>query len=188
MSEAARHAFYTLEEYLLLEERSEIRHEYVDGQILAMAGGTPDHSRICANVTVALGTGLAGRRCAVFSSDARVLVKATGLDTYPDVSVVCGKIERDAVDKNAITNPILVVEVGSPSTQAYDRGRKLDHYRRIPSLREVVLVSHDGRRLEVHRRVEGDEWTVEAAEKGAIRLQSIDCELAVEDVFRDPLA
>jgi Uma2 family endonuclease len=117
-----------------------------------------------------------------------VLVQATGLDTYPDLSVVCGTIERDAIDKNAITNPILLVEVSSPGTQAYDRGRKLDHYRRIPSLREVVLVSHSERRIEVHRRVEGDEWTVEAAETGAIRLQSLDCELPVEDVFRDPLA
>ena len=103
-----------------------------------------------ANIIAMLAAQLAGRRCRVQTSDVRVRVTATGLDTYPDVSVVCGQAERDAEDRNAIINPTVLVEVLSASTEEYDRA-KSDHYRQIPSLREVVLVAHDLRRMDAVR-------------------------------------
>lgn len=189
MAEAARRPHYSLKEYLLIEEMSGVRHEYLDGDILAMAGGTPDHARICANVISLLSSRLEGRPCAVFTSDVRVRVQATGLDTYPDVSVVCGRAERDAEDEDALINPIVLVEVTSPSTEAYDRGAKLDHYKRIASLREVVIVSHAERRVEVWRRGGDDRWAAEATVlAGAVRLAALECELPLELIYRNPLA
>lgn len=189
MAEAARRPHYSLKEYLIIEEMSGVRHEYLDGNIFAMAGGTPDHARICANLISLLSNRLEARPCAVFTSDVRVRVQATGLLTYPDVSVLCGRAERDAEDKNALINPIVLVEVTSPSTEAYDRGAKLDHYKRIPSLREVVLVDHAERRVEVWRRGEDERWAVEAtAPAGTVHLAALGCELPLELIYRNPLA
>lgn len=187
MAEAARRPHYSLQDYLLIEEMSGVRHEYLDGDILAMAGGTPDHARICANVISLLSNRLEGRPCAVFTSDVRVRVQASGLDTYPDVSVVCGRAERDAEDKDALTNPVVLVEVTSPSTEAYDRGAKLDHYKRIPSLREVLLVAHGERRVEVWRRREDDRWTADVTATEA-RLDALGCQLPLDLIYRNPLA
>jgi Uma2 family endonuclease len=101
-------------------------------------------------------------------------VQATGLDTYPDVSVVCGRAERDSQDRDAIVNPLILVEVTSPGTEDYDRGEKLEHYQRIPSLREVVFVAHDARRLEVVRRGTGATWSTDSAVAGGtLRLESL---------------
>jgi Uma2 family endonuclease len=146
MPEPARRPRYTLDQYLRLEEMSNVRHEYLEGEIYGMPGGTPEHGRIAANIIMLLGMHTASRRCAVFTSDVRVRVTATGLDTYPDVTVVCGRLEYDSLDPHAIANPTLLVEVTSPSTEAYDRGEKLNHYRRIPSLQEIVIVAHGERR------------------------------------------
>lgn len=112
----------------------------------------------------------------------------TGLATYPDVTVVCGRAELDPANRNAITNPTVLVEVLSPGTAEYDRGEKLVSYQRIPSLREVVLVAHDEQMIEVWRRDEDDTWTRAEARAGSIRLLSIDCTLDVADVYRDELA
>lgn len=189
MAEAARRPHYSLKEYLLIEEMSGVRHEYLDGNIFAMAGGTPDHARICANVISLLSNRLEARPCAVFTSGVRVRVQATGLDTYPDVSVVCGRAERDAEDKDALINPVVLVEVTSPSTEAYDRGAKLDHYKRIPSLREVVLVGHAERRVEIWRRGDDEHWATEATTLvGTVRLTALGCELPLELIYRNPLA
>ena len=188
MAEATRLPRYSLEEYLILEQMSNVRHEYLDGHIYAMAGGTPEHAGLCANLITLLATALAGRPSRVFTSDMRVRIEATGLDTYPDVSVVCGRIERDAADRNAIVNPIALVEVTSPTTQIYDRGQKLEHYKSLRSLREVLLVSHEERRIEVHRRGGDDRWTAEAFTTGSsARLESLEAELPIDLVYRDPL-
>ncbi len=112
----------------------------------------------------------------------------TGLVTYPDVTVVCAHAELDPEHRHTITNPQLVVEVLSPSTAAYDRGEKLVHYQRIASLREVVLIAHDERMIEVWRRDEAGSWTRSEARSGAIPLDSIGCTLDVAEVYRDELA
>jgi Uma2 family endonuclease len=189
MTEPAQKIVFSYAEYLERERANERKHEFLAGEIFAMAGGTPEHARLAANVTAALVAQLRRRPCAVFSSDLRVRVLATGLATYPDVSVVCGKIERDSEDEDAAVNPVLLVEVLSDSTEAYYRGEKFAHYRRIPSLKEYVLVSQHRPCIEVFRRNDDDTWTLhEASEHGRARLASIDCELQVDDTYEDPFA
>lgn len=181
------HHRYTFTEYLELEEASNVKHEYFGGEIYAMAGGTPDHAALAVNVSAALVNLLQGR-CRVYSSDLRVRVLATGLATYPDVTVVCGPLERDPESRTTAVNPILVAEVLSDSTEDYDRGEKLEHYKRIPSLRECVLVSHREPRVEVWKRGDGDGWSREEAGAGArIRLESLGGEVAVDDIYRGGL-
>jgi len=188
MGLAARQRF-TFDEYLLLEEMAEVKHEFLDGEAWAMAGGSPEHAAIIGNVTTLLNVQLRGQRCRVYSTELRVRVKATGLGTYPDVTVVCGRLERDPEDRSGHTaiNPRVLVEVLSPSTEAYDRGEKLSHYQTIPSLEEIVLVAHD--RLEIVRREAGGTWSRHIAGAGqTARLTSIACDLSVAEVYRDPLA
>jgi Uma2 family endonuclease len=187
VSEAARQHF-TFRDYVDLEEISGVRHEFLAGQVWAMAGGSPDHARIAANVMVLLGSQLRGKRCAVFDSDLRVRVKATGLGTYPDVTVVCGSLELDPDDpkRHTVVNPKVIVEVLSPSTEEYDRGEKLDHYRQIDSLEEIVLVASEERRIDVWRR-DGAAWARVPSAGELVRLSSIGCELPLPDVYRDPL-
>ncbi len=179
---------FTFSEYLSVDERSEVKHEYLDGLILAMAGGTPEHARLAAAVSAALARQLEGKRCAVFSEALRIRVVATGFAGYPDVSVVCGALERDPENANTVTNPALLVEVLSPSTEEYDRGEKLEQYRRIPKLDHVVLVAYDAPRVEVWSRAQG-EWVVRAFGQGErAALPAIECELEIDALFRDPLA
>jgi Uma2 family endonuclease len=179
---------YTYREYLAFEQSSNVRHEFLDGEIYAMAGGTPTHATICANIISVLSAQLRGRGCQVYSSDLRIRVLETGLATYPDVTVVCKRAELDPEDRNTITNPTLVVEVLSPSTAAYDRGEKLEHYKRIPSLREVVLVAHDEQLIEVWRRGEDGAWSRREARNGTLALTAVDCTIPVADVYSDELA
>ncbi len=178
----------TVREYLFMEEHSNVRHEYFDGVAIAMSGGTRMHAVICVNVGASLHTQLRGRRCAVHSNDMKVCILATGMFAYPDVSVVCGHADLHPDTDHVITNPILIVEVLSPSTAAWDRGKKLGHYKQIPSLREVVLVAHDHRRVEIWGRGEGDTWTRSEISSGVATLESIQCTLALDDVYLDPLA
>jgi Uma2 family endonuclease len=179
---------YTYREYLALEESANVRHEFFDGEIYAMAGGTPEHAAICANVTTSLNVQLRGKGCRVHSSDLRIRVLETGLATYPDVTVVCRQAELDPENRQTITNPTVLVEVLSPSTAAFDRGEKLSHYKRIGSLREIVLVAHDERLVEVWRREASGSWARGEARSGSVTLDSIGCVLELEDVFRDELA
>jgi Uma2 family endonuclease len=147
--DAAPKLRFTFREYLSVDERSEVKHEYLDGLILAMAGGTPEHARRAMAVGTELVRQLAGRRCAVYSEALRVRVRETGFAGYPDVTVIGEELERDPEDANTIVNPTLVVEVLSPSTEEYDRGEKLAQYQRIASLRHIVLVAHDAPRIEI---------------------------------------
>jgi len=188
MTEPAHELSYTLAEYLALEAASDTRHEYLNGEIFAMAGGTPEHGALAANVIRLLGTALLDRPCVVYTSDVRIRVLATGLNTYPDVSVTCGAIERDPQDASTIVNPVVLVEVLSDSTEAYDRGEKFAHYRRIPSLRDYLLVSQHEARIEHYRRNDDGTWTLrDVASSETVRL-SIGCELPVGAVYRDPFA
>lgn len=186
VSRAVRYR-YTYEEYLSFESASNARHEFYDGEIYAMAGGTPAHAAIAANVIGVLRGQLHGRGWQTYSSDLRIRVTATGLATYPDVSVVCGAAEIDP-DRHTITNPVLVVEILSPSSAAYDRGEKREHYKQIASMREVVLVAHDERLIEVWRRGDGGTWSRREARTGSLELTSVPCALSVDEVYRDETA
>ncbi|MEO8180135.1 MAG: Uma2 family endonuclease [Deltaproteobacteria bacterium] len=190
MAQAVHHRF-TFEEYVRLEEDSGTKHEFVAGNVFAMSGGTPEHAAITANVARLLGNALEHEPCRVFSPDLRVRVAATGLGTYPDVTVICAQLELDPADPKQHTalNPKLIVEVLSPSTEDYDRGDKLGNYKQIPSLEEVVLVAHDRSEVEVVRREADGSWSRHIARANeAVKLISIGCELPVVEIYRDPLA
>jgi Uma2 family endonuclease len=185
MTEPARRRF-SFREYVRLEAYSNVRHEFLDGVIYAMAGGTPEHAALAARVIQRLGAQLQGRPCEVFTSDLRVRVAATGLATYPDVTVVCGKLEVDPEDPASVLNPTVLVEVLSDSTAEYDRGEKLDHYREITSVREVVLVSHREPVVEVWRRDQTGAWSSQATRAGeTVQLRSIGCNILIDDLYRD---
>lgn len=173
----------TYAEYLEQERTSEIRHEFKNGQSVAMAGGTRQHARLAGKVIGALIAQLKGR-CEVFTSDGRVYVQALNEGFYPDASVVCGSEEVDPVDPDAIVNPIVLVEVLSPGTENEDRGSKFESYKHLPSLKEYVLVSQDEPRIEVFRRNADASWqsTVAGASESA-KLASIKCELWVDEVY-----
>lgn len=190
MAQAVRQRF-TVDEYLIVEEQGEIEHEFLDGQVWAMAGGSPEHAAIAANLAALFTTALRGQRCRVFSADLRVRILATGLATYPDLTIVCERLEPDPADRSGhtVTNPRVVVEVLSPSTEDYDRTEKLGHYRQVPSLAEIVLVAHDRRAVEVVRRGADGAWTREQVTgDGVARLTSLGCGLPLTEVHRDPLA
>ncbi|MEJ7730308.1 MAG: Uma2 family endonuclease [Polyangiaceae bacterium] len=179
---AYRHA--TFDEYLRLEAFSNIKHEFVDGLILAMAGGTPEHAALAAAVIGLLFQRLQGGRCRVYDSDLRVGVQATGLTTYPDVTVICGPRRSDPRDPNTVVNPTLLVEVLSPSTEEYDRGDKREHYQRIESLQEVLLVASERRRLETWRRGPDATWTMHASGAGEhAELTSVGCRIGVDEIY-----
>lgn len=167
---SARHR-YSYAEYLAYERDSGLKHEYEDGQILAMAGGSRRHNALASRVSAAL-EAARPPGCIAFQSDQRVRVLATGKATYPDASVVCGPIEGDPADPldATITNPTLVVEVLSPSTEQEDRGNKWQHYQLIPSLQEYVLVAQAEARIECYRRLSSGGWEYRDVTEGSVTL------------------
>jgi Uma2 family endonuclease len=186
----ATHHQFAFDEYLALEEDSLVRHEYLGGMAWAMAGGSPEHAAIIMNIGTLLTVALRDHPCRTFSSDLRIRVPATGLATYPDVSIVCERLELDPDDRKGQTviNPRVLVEVLSPSTEDYDRGEKLGHYKRIPSVAEVLLVAHDRREVEVVRREADGSWSREIVRGGEVlRLASFACALPVDEIYRNPL-
>src|SRR5690348_8325952 len=140
---ASSRRHYTLEDYLGVEEMSAVKHEYVDGEIFAMAGGTPEHAALSAAAVVLFGQKLGRGPCRPYASDLRLRVLATGLATYADATIVCGEPNRDPNSPTHVTNPKVIVEVLSASTEDYDRGEKREQYQRIDALREYVLVAQD---------------------------------------------
>jgi Uma2 family endonuclease len=175
-------------DYLAAEAKSDVRHEYLGGEVWAMAGGTPEHGALAAATIGQLLQGLRGKPCRTFTSDVRVRIPQTGLSTYPDVSVVCGQLETAEDDADAIVNPVVLVEVLSDSTEGYDRGAKWAHYRRIPSLREYVLVSQAEPLIEVFRRAESGRWELLEGRAGeTVELASLGVRLDVSAVYANPL-
>jgi Uma2 family endonuclease len=150
-----------------------MKHEFDGGDILAIAGGSPRHNALAARIITALEIARQPR-CVVFTSDQRIRVLATGRTTYPDVSLVCGPIEGDPAEPGGatITNPTLIVEVLSPSTEQDDRGDKWQHYQLIPSLQEYVLVSQSHARVERYRRMPAGGWEYHDATEGSVELSS----------------
>jgi Uma2 family endonuclease len=175
----------TPEQYLEIERKADHKSEYLDGEMYAMSGGTRRHSLIAANINAALHAQLRGKPCNVFTSDLRVLVKASGLYAYPDVSVACGEVRvLDGAD-DVLLNPTLIVEVLSPSTEAYDRGRKFEHYRNIESLCHYLLVASDRVQLELFTRQSDRQWllTTAANPEEQVALPSIGCTVLVSEVY-----
>lgn len=156
MSTARRYR-HSYEAYLQLEKASPLKLEYSDGEIFAMAGGTPEHGALAMQFVRLVSASLP-RICTVYSSDVKIRVAATNLATYPDISIVCGRVERAVDDPNAVTNPRFIVEVTSASTEEYDLGDKLSQYKQLPSLEAVLLVSHRRRQVTVVSR-SSSSWT-----------------------------
>lgn len=187
MSEARDLGRMTYAEYLALEERSETKHEFRDGRVYDMAGGTPEHARLQARMIVALSRALADKPCAPFSSDLRIYVGSARRTAYPDVTVVGDAVAHDPEDAQAATNPTLIVEVLSPTTEAEDRGAKWQLYQRIPSLRHYVLVAQDRANVEVFTRTDLG-WHYASHAEGAIRFSALDAVVSVDEIYAGALA
>ncbi len=172
-------------EFLQLERRAECKSEFFDGEMFAMAGGTRVHSLIATNLARELGNRLKTRSCVTYNADLRMKVEATGLLTYPDVSVVCGPQRFLDAEEDTLLNPALLAEVLSDSTEAYDRGRKFAHYRLIPSLRHYLLVSQKEPRLELLSQAGGDEWRWREVTglDGLLPLPALEIDLPLSEVF-----
>ncbi|HEX7240526.1 MAG TPA: Uma2 family endonuclease [Longimicrobiaceae bacterium] len=174
----------TPKEYLVRERAAQVRSEYVNGRTLAMAGASRRHNLIAGNVFAEVRARLKGRPCEVYASDMRVKVERTGLYAYPDVVAVCGEPRFEDAHVDTLTNPTLVVEVLSESTEARDRGEKFAHYRRLESLAEYVLVAQDRVRVERFAR-EGDTWVLTEISDpdGTLVLRSIGCAVPLREVY-----
>ena len=149
---------FTEAEYLALERASTSKHEFIAGEMVAMAGARPPHNVLCANVIALLVTMTRGRPCITFTSDQRLHVPPARLYAYPDAMVACGERRYTNDDPPSLLNPQVVIEVTSPSTEEYDRGTKFIHYQSILSLRDYVVVSHRERRIDHHRRLSSGQW------------------------------
>ena len=174
---------FTPEQYLTFEVASVEKHEFFDGYILAMAGGNARHSATCMRVGAALMAATRGRPCVTLSSDMRVLVEATGLYTYPDLSVACPPQVTGRKEASTLVNPTLLVEVLSKDTAKYDRGEKLEHYQRVPSVHGVLLVDIPSRTVEVVARVDGTWSRVTYGVADAFTLPGLEASVAVADFF-----
>ncbi len=176
----------TYAEYLALEAASETKHEWVDGVIQAMSGGTLAHHQLCAQMIGELLRLIGERPCRVFTSDQRARPEGQRFAAYPDVTVVCGQPVVHGEDRNAVVNPVVLVEVLSDSTEAWDRTGKFRRYRRMESLRHYVLVSQHERLLEVYSRNADGDWVLrEAVEGGEAQLAGLEGALDVDRVYRN---
>jgi Uma2 family endonuclease len=180
-----RTTFVSPEEYLAQERLAERKSEYFQGEIFAMSGASRPHVRIVANVLIDLGQQLKGKACRISASDLRLRVTPAGLYTYPDVMVVCGEDQVADDQKDTILNPVLIVEVLSESTREYDRGRKFQHYRTLPSLIEYLTIEQDEPRIEHWTRQRENHWDFVAFDDLAqsIQLTSIGCVLPLAEVY-----
>jgi Uma2 family endonuclease len=180
---------YTVDDYFTIEAMSEVKHEFYNGEIFAMAGASAAHNDITANVLARLRIALRRQGCRAYGSDFRVQTPA-GLLTYPDVSVFCGPLAFVRGRDDTATNPALLVEVLSDATRDYDRGEKLSLYRSIPSLREYLLVEQAAVRVEHWVRGHGSRWTAASFERldDLVRLVSVPVTLRVSEVYREVFA
>lgn len=173
--------YLTPEQYLEIERKAEVRSEYLHGEMFAMAGASLNHNRIVGQTLRELAVGLRGRDCDVVGADMRVHVPATGLYTYPDVVVTCGSVQLQDKHQDTLLNPILIVEVLSPSTKNYDRGEKFQHYRSIPSFREYLVLAQDEIRAEHHVRQPDSSWLLRefASATDVVHLACVGCDLTL---------
>ncbi len=190
---------YTPAEYFALEAKAEYKSDYYDGeifpcgevgpdgQLISMAGGSRRHSLICSNLIREVGNRLKGNPCRAFESNLRLSVASTGLRAYPDVSIYCGQSETDPSDPSGqtLTNPTVLFEVLSPTTEGYDRGTKTFHYRRIESLRALVMVKQDALQVEVQFRGQNGAWQIQdiAGADAVLSLPDIGVILPLAEIY-----
>jgi Uma2 family endonuclease len=177
---------YTYADYVALEQTSPTKHEFLGGEIYAMAGRSEEHSALAAELLRVLGNAIGDRPCRAHTSDLRVYVESVGLATFPDAAVICGPFEQhEPSPSSTALNPMILVEVTSESSEDYDTGFKLDAYRSIPSLREYVIVSHRERRITVHHRESESRWTATVGIRGGtVEVRSLGVRIAIDEVYR----
>ena len=179
-----RDPLWTFQDYLSVEEASPERHELCEGRVWVRPNGGPVHAEICTRVASVIWSLVRGSGCRVYGSTLRLVVEATTLATYPDVTVVCGPVKPALQDELSATNPIVLVEVLSPSTEAFDRGEKFSHYQKLPTLQDYVLVSSQRRVIDVFRRDEQGRWILSSAGPGErVSLESLGIDLVVDDIY-----
>lgn len=184
MNEPRRRYHYTYADYVALESVSAEKHEFLDGEIYVMAGGSENHSKLGVN-TVALLHGIVKEPCYVHGSDLRIYVESVGLATFPDASVICGPLQQHEPSPDATAlNPTILVEVTSDSSEEYDTETKLECYRTIPTLREYVIVSHRERRITVHVRESDDTWSTRVSKGASVELPSLHAQLSLDEIYR----
>jgi Uma2 family endonuclease len=173
------------EEYLALERKAGFRSEYLDGDMVAMSGGSREHNLIVTNIVRELSAQLKGRPCEVYPSNMRVKVSATGLYTYPDVVVVCGQPQFEDANVDTLTNPTVVMEILSDSTESYDRGAKFGHYRKIESLIEYLLVAQKEYRIEQYVRQPEGPWVRSEirGSRGILHSPSLACSVNMAEIY-----
>jgi Uma2 family endonuclease len=173
-------------EYLAIERAAEFKSEFYNGEMFAMTGASHQHSEIKENLSVEVGGRLKGGTCRSYSGDQRVKIDRTGLYTYPDFLIVCGRAEFDPEHKDTLYNPQVIIEILSKSTESYDRGKKFLYYRRIPSLKEYVLVSQDQKLIERFVRQPDDDWLLTTFDdpNGEFALSTVPVRVPMADVYR----
>lgn len=177
---------YTYADYVTLEQTSSTKHEFLGGEIYAMAGGSEEHSALCAQLLRLLGNALGDRPCRVHTSDLRIYVESVGLATFPDGSVICGPlVQHEPSPRSTALNPLVLVEVTSDSSEDYDTGFKLEAYQSIPSLEDYVVVSHRERRITVYHRQADRSWAATVAIAGGkVALASLGATLETAEIYR----
>ena len=185
MSSLAAQTILTPEEYIALERKATLKSEYLNGEILAMSGASNAHNLITLDIATELNIQLREKDCLVYANDMRVRTSPTGAYFYPDVAVVCNRPVFEDNVFDTLLNPIIVVEVLSPSTEAYDKGEKFAHYQELTSLREYILVSQNRTRVEQYRLIK-TQWvqTEFHRQEDVVPLASIGCELRLQDIYR----
>lgn len=175
---------YTAEQYLEMERRADTKNEFINGQIYAMSGANRIHNQITFNLAGLLHSQLRGRPCEAYVTDMRVKISSTGMYTYPDVAALCGEAHFEDTHLDTLINHTLIIEVLSPSTEAYDRGGKFSHYRKIQSLMEYVLIAQDWYSVERFLRQENQWLFSESTDlSDTVHLQSIQCDLLLRDIY-----
>ena len=184
---AQQKSYIPPEDYLEIERAAEYKSEYLNGEMWAMSGATESHTIIVSNLIASVHTQFKGRPCRVYGTDMRVQVDITGLYTYPDVTLICG--ERRFLDdrRDTLLNPLVIIEVLSPSTADYDRGAKFAHYRQLASLQEYLLVAQDERHVMHYLRQPDNRWLLEEfrSQDDAIDLPSVTCRLSMNEVYEN---
>ncbi len=185
MSTMPQRALLTPEEYLEIERKAEFKSEYFNGEIFAMAGASRPHNRIVSNIIRTLDTQLLKRDCNIYPSDMRVKIKKIGKYTYPDVVVTCGKEIFEDTYVDTLLNPVVIFEILSDSTEAYDRGKKFQHYQFIESLAEYILITQDAIRVEQYVRQNDKTWVYGGYQNidDIVKLESVGCELALKELY-----
>ena len=177
--------YLTPEEYLEMERQAPTKSEYLRGEVFALAGASRQHAAITVNMIVALVARLKGRSCEVYGSDLRVKVPPTGLYTYPDVSVICGKAQFEDRQQDTLVNPTAIFEILSRSTEGYDRGEKFANYRTLESMTDFIMISQYRPLVEHYARQPDETWLLTSYEglKAVLLLPSIGCELPLAEIY-----